>query len=39
MELIRRFLTLHRGDGLITEQEVQQVIEGILKDLSWQQPK
>jgi hypothetical protein len=34
MELIRRLLTLHRGYGLITEQEVQQVIEGILKDLS-----
>jgi hypothetical protein len=34
MALIRRLLTLHRGDGLITEQEVQQVIEGMLKDLS-----
>ncbi|MGM3307368.1 ATP-binding protein [Anabaena sp. WFMT] len=34
MTLIRRLLTLQHHQGLITEQEVQQVIEGILKDLS-----
>ncbi|MBD2570140.1 ATP-binding protein [Anabaena lutea] len=34
MALIRRLLTLPHLQGLITEQEVQQVIEGMLKDLS-----
>ncbi|MBD2691139.1 ATP-binding protein [Anabaena catenula] len=34
MALIRRLLTLQHLQGLITEQEVQQVIEGMLKDLS-----
>lgn len=32
--LIRRLLTLTHHQGLITEQEIQQVIEGMLKDLS-----
>ncbi|MBD2293020.1 ATP-binding protein [Anabaena sphaerica FACHB-251] len=34
MALIRRLSTLQHHQGLITEQEVQQVIEGMLKDLS-----
>ncbi|WP_413173711.1 ATP-binding protein [Anabaena azotica] len=34
MALIRRLLTLTHHQGLITEQEIQQVIEGMLKDLS-----
>ncbi|MBD2627932.1 ATP-binding protein [Trichormus variabilis] len=34
MALIRRLLTLPHLQGLITEQEVQMVIEGMLKDLS-----
>ncbi|MBK1986485.1 ATP-binding protein [Sphaerospermopsis aphanizomenoides BCCUSP55] len=34
MVLIRRLLNLQHSQGLITEQEVQQVIEAILKDLS-----
>ncbi|MBN3909255.1 MAG: ATP-binding protein [Nostoc sp. NMS1] len=34
MALIRRLVTLHLPDGLITEQEVQRAIEGLLKDLS-----
>lgn len=34
MSLIRRLPTLHHPDGLITEKEVQQAIEGLLKDLS-----
>jgi hypothetical protein len=34
MALIRRLQTLSYADGLITEQEVEQAIEGLLKDLS-----
>ncbi len=34
MALIRRLQSLRHTDGLITEQEVQQAIEGQLKDLS-----
>ncbi|WP_071187259.1 ATP-binding protein [Trichormus sp. NMC-1] len=34
MALISRLLTLQHFQGLITEQEVEQVIEGMLKDLS-----
>ncbi|MBD2144110.1 ATP-binding protein [Sphaerospermopsis sp. FACHB-1194] len=34
MVLIRRLLSLEHDQGLITEQKVQQVIEGMLKDLS-----
>ncbi|TAF03935.1 MAG: ATP-binding protein [Nostocales cyanobacterium] len=34
MALIRRLSTLQYSQGLITAQEVQQVIEGMLKDLS-----
>jgi hypothetical protein len=34
MALIRRLPTLQHPDGLISEKEVQQAIEGLLKDLS-----
>ncbi|MBD2386548.1 ATP-binding protein [Cylindrospermum sp. FACHB-282] len=34
MSLIRRLPTLPSADGLITEKDVQQAIEGLLKDLS-----
>jgi hypothetical protein len=34
MALLRRLSTLHHDQGLITEQIVQEVIEGMLKDLS-----
>ncbi|MDZ7962231.1 MAG: ATP-binding protein [Aulosira sp. DedQUE10] len=34
MTLIRRLQTLHYADGLITEQDVQQAIAGLLKDLT-----
>ncbi|MCV3212735.1 ATP-binding protein [Plectonema radiosum NIES-515] len=34
MALIRRLKILRRSDGMITEQEVEQAISGLLKDLS-----